>query len=52
MILQNTTYARVGLIGNPSDGYFGETIAFLVRNCSATVTPWEIPSLAINTHAT
>lgn len=52
MILQNTTYARVGLIGNPSDGYFGKTIAFLVRNFSATVTLWESPSLSIIPHAT
>jgi len=51
MILQNTTYARVGLMGNPSDGYFGKTLAFLVRDFSATVTVWESPSLSIIPHS-
>lgn len=31
-------YARAGLVGNPSDGYFGKTIAFIIRNFRATVT--------------
>ncbi|MGD8237998.1 MAG: hypothetical protein PVH68_05565 [Armatimonadota bacterium] len=51
MILQNTTYARVGLMGNPSDGYFGKTLAFLIRSFSATVTVWESPSLSIIPHS-
>ena len=29
-------YARAGLIGNPSDGYHGKTIAFLIRDFCAT----------------
>ncbi len=31
-------YARAGLVGNPSDGYFGKTISFIIRNFAATVT--------------
>ncbi len=30
-------YARAGLLGNPSDGYEGKAIAFIVRNFSARV---------------
>eukprot|EP00051_Salpingoeca_urceolata_P018482 m.259822 g.259822 ORF g.259822 m.259822 type:complete len:616 (+) comp19206_c0_seq14:186-2033(+) len=31
-------YARVGLVGNPSDGFFGKTIALSIRNYWAEVT--------------
>jgi glucuronokinase len=31
------SFARAGLIGNPSDGYFGKTISFVVRNYYARV---------------
>jgi len=31
-------FARAGLVGNPSDGYFGKTISFIIRNHRATVT--------------
>jgi glucuronokinase len=50
MIITTTTYARAGLIGNPSDGYFGKTIAFSVRNFSARVTLYESPELEIKFH--
>ena len=30
MIIQTRAYARAGLIGNPSDGYFGKTISFIL----------------------
>ena len=33
-----TTHARVGLMGNPSDGYFGKTLGLSVENFWATVT--------------
>ena len=33
----NTCYARCGLIGNPSDGFGGKTISFLIKNFSAIV---------------
>ncbi|KAI8612359.1 ribosomal protein S5 domain 2-type protein, partial [Chytriomyces sp. MP71] len=31
-------FARVGLMGNPSDGFFGKTISLLIKNFDATVT--------------
>jgi glucuronokinase len=36
-MIETYAYARAGLLGNPSDGYFGKTIAFLVRNFRARV---------------
>lgn len=30
-------YARVGLLGNPSDGFFGKTISFSLANFHAEV---------------
>jgi hypothetical protein len=32
------SYARVGLIGNPSDGFYGKTISFLVKNFYAEIS--------------
>ena len=46
-MIQTRAYARAGLIGNPSDGYFGKTISFIVQNFSATVTLYESPRLTI-----
>ena len=31
-------FARAGLVGNPSDGYFGKTISFAIRDFAAEVT--------------
>ena len=50
MIIHTTTHARAGLIGNPSDGYFGKTISFLVRNFGAQITLYESPELEIKLH--
>jgi glucuronokinase len=36
-----TAYARAGLIGNPSDGYYGKTISFSVRNFFAKVSLYD-----------
>lgn len=47
MIIRARSHARAGLIGNPSDGYHGKTISFLVRNFTAEVTLWESPRLEI-----
>lgn len=47
MIIRKCAYARAGLVGNPSDGYYGKTIAFIIRNYSAEVTLWETPELEI-----
>jgi glucuronokinase len=40
-------HARAGMVGNPSDGYYGKTISFIIRNFSATVTLWESEKLEI-----
>ena len=47
MICEATAYARAGLIGNPSDGYFGKTISFIIRNFAAKATLYESPDLEI-----
>lgn len=47
MIITTHAYARAGLVGNPSDGYFGKTISFIVRNFKATVRLWESPHFEI-----
>ena len=47
MIIRTTAYPRAALIGNPSDGYFGKTIAFTFSNFSAKVTLFESPELVI-----
>jgi len=47
MIITSYAYARAGLVGNPSDGYFGKTIAFVIRNFCATVQLWESPHFEI-----
>ena len=46
-ILRKTAYARAGLIGNPSDGYFGKTIAVIVPRFRADVVLYEWPALEI-----
>ena len=35
---QQRAYARVGLLGNPSDGYNGQVISFTISNFHAEVT--------------
>jgi len=47
MIIRPIAYPRAGLIGNPSDGYFGKTIAFAFRNFSAQIELWESPELEL-----
>lgn len=41
LILRKRAYARAGLLGNPSDGYFGKTISAVVRDYCAEVTLYE-----------
>ena len=50
MIITNNGYARVGLLGNPSDGYHGKTISCTIRNFRAQVMLWESPALRIQAH--
>jgi len=47
LIIRTKAHARAGLLGNPSDGFFGKTIAFSIRNFAAEVTLWESPELEI-----
>ncbi len=47
MIFESRAFARAGLLGNPSDGYFGKTISIIVRNFGAHVSLYESPELQI-----
>lgn len=47
MIIEARSYPRAALIGNPSDGYFGKTIAFVFSNFEAKVQLYHSPELAI-----
>ncbi|CBY18920.1 unnamed protein product [Oikopleura dioica] len=44
------TYARVGLMGNPSDGFYGKTIALSIKNFWASATIQESASLNLIPH--
>ena len=50
MIIHTDAFARIGFVGNPSDGYFGKTISCAITNFSAKVTCWESPTLQIIPH--
>jgi glucuronokinase len=47
MVISTKAYPRVGLIGNPSDGYYGKTISFAFGNFRAEVVLYETPELEI-----
>jgi len=47
VIISTKSYPRAALLGNPSDGYFGKTIAFLFKNFSANVILYETPEIEI-----
>ena len=47
MIIESRAYARAGLLGNPSDGYFGKTISVSVRNFGAHISLYHSPELKI-----
>lgn len=47
MIIETRAFARAGLLGNPSDGYFGKTISVSVRNFGANIQIYETPELVI-----
>jgi glucuronokinase len=47
MIIKSHAHPRAALIGNPSDGYFGKTIAFTFGNFQADVTLYDTPDLEI-----
>ena len=47
LIIRKRTYARAGLLGNPSDGYNGKTISIIMRNLWAEVVLYEWDSVDI-----
>jgi glucuronokinase len=47
LIVRRRAYARGGLLGNPSDGYNGKTISFILRNFWAEVVVYEWDSVDI-----
>jgi glucuronokinase len=47
MIINTIAHSRAGLIGNPSDGYFGKTISLILRNFNAEVTIYESTEINI-----
>jgi len=46
-IIRKRAYARAGLLGNPSDGYNGKTIAFSVKDFWSEVTLYDWHTLEI-----
>ena len=46
-IIRVKSYARVGLAGNPSDGFFGKTLAFTLRNFFAEVVLYRTEHLEL-----
>ena len=46
-MIKTIAYPRAALIGNPSDGYFGKTIAFTFSNFKVEVTLYESEKLEI-----
>jgi len=47
VIIRTQAFPRAGLVGNPSDGYFGKTIALAFSNYRAEVILYESPELEI-----
>ena len=47
LIIRKKSYARAGLLGNPSDGYHGKTIAMILQNFWANVVLYEWDSMEI-----
>ena len=45
MIIKTKAFPRAALVGNPSDGYHGKTIAFVFSNYHAEVQMYESPEL-------
>ena len=47
MIIETRAYARAGLVGNPSDGYYGKTVSISVKNFGVHISLYETPELHI-----
>ncbi len=46
-VIERSAFARAGLVGNPSDGYFGRTVSVVVRNFAARVALEQSSALRI-----
>ncbi|MBC8117330.1 MAG: GHMP kinase [Candidatus Saccharimonas sp.] len=46
-LIRRRAHARAGLVGNPSDGYNGRTISFIIRNLWAEVVLYEWDEIEI-----
>lgn len=46
-LLRRRAYARAGLVGNPSDGYNGRTVSFIIRDLWAEVVLYEWDEIEI-----
>jgi len=46
-IIRKKAYARAGLVGNPSDGYYGKTISVIIRNFWAEAVLYEWDQLEL-----
>jgi len=46
-IVKQATHARVGILGNPSDGFYGKTLAAAIHNFTAEVVLYEWPVIEI-----
>jgi glucuronokinase len=46
-LIRKRAFARAGLVGNPSDGYYGKTISISVRNLYAEVVLYEWEDMEI-----
>lgn len=49
-MIEKRTYARIGLMGNPSDGFYGKTLSSCITNFYATATLTENHRLEIVPH--
>ncbi len=47
MIIHTQAHARAGLLGNPSDGFYGKAVSFIIKNFAAEVILWESPEIEI-----
>ena len=45
--IDSVAHARAGLLGNPSDGFYGKTLSVEVRNFTARVTLTESDAFEI-----
>jgi len=52
VVIKKRTFARIGLMGNPSDGFYGKTISSCIANFHAEVTLTESRLLKIDPHET